>query len=391
MIGGKTLFLYDNWLAPLPGSVSSRFELTSNFTPTLSVSSQANGFVGGARKSGVGSATLEINAPAFSGLTNLYYTVEIDSVSGGTEVGQATFRWKDGSSPNWNATAVLTSSSFIMLNNNVQIKFTGGSGADFAVSDKWEWPAFAVYGPTNLYDGDRNTFFRTAVPGSSLSPEWIKIDLGITPSQGPNAVIVMDHNFGTTTNIYLEGNSVDDWTSPPFSLQLDYFSDDGHFVEFFSAPAYRYWRLKFWNTTSNFCEIGTVFLGRSLQLSSNPVFGITKSFRHIMEEQISRSRVPSRRVLGRQREINMTFQNLSDSDVKSLETLWIYSEDITGANVKPFFVTLFSQEIAPGSTVPGGYQTYMVYPSLDGFERSMDFYDINRVNLTLLEVVKSRV
>ncbi len=71
--------------------------LFSNFITDesmLAVSSLRTGIVTSALKEGTGSAILNTSGD-YGGSTDLEYIVEIDSIAGGAEVGQATFRWSD--------------------------------------------------------------------------------------------------------------------------------------------------------------------------------------------------------------------------------------------------------------------------------------------------------
>ena len=115
---GDHRFLYDNLIAS---------ELM------ISVSSLRNGIVTAAKKEGTGSAIITTSGN-FSGSIDAEYIVEIDSIAGGAEVGQATFRWSDGGAA-WNGSGILTAALATLLNKGTYVAFTTGAGADFVVGD----------------------------------------------------------------------------------------------------------------------------------------------------------------------------------------------------------------------------------------------------------------
>ncbi|MBW2093056.1 MAG: hypothetical protein JRI34_13150, partial [Deltaproteobacteria bacterium] len=57
-----------------------------------------------------GQATMDTTGD-YTGLVDREYLVEIDTVSMGYEIGQATFRWSDNGGASWNAQGVTTSSN----------------------------------------------------------------------------------------------------------------------------------------------------------------------------------------------------------------------------------------------------------------------------------------
>lgn len=144
---GALRFLYD-----------SRVTSASQLTP----STTAYGLLSGTEKVGTGSATIQLGGQ-YTGTTTVLYTIEIDSITGGAEIGSATFRWRtsDTAAGTWEASGVTTPSTLTTLNNGVQIKFTAGTGDDFAKGDVWRFEARAIYGNANLIDLDRQTAWRS--------------------------------------------------------------------------------------------------------------------------------------------------------------------------------------------------------------------------------------
>jgi len=128
--------------------------------PMISVSSLRVGIVTSAKKNGTGSAVITTSGN-FSGATDLEYIVEIDSIAGGAEVGQATFRWSDGGGA-WDASGVTTPAVATLLNNGVNIAFTTGAGADFVVGDKWYFKGINLFNAGKMVDYDRDHIYRSA-------------------------------------------------------------------------------------------------------------------------------------------------------------------------------------------------------------------------------------
>ena len=127
----------------------------------LSVSSLRNGMVTAALKIGAGSAILN-SSGNFSGAVDLEYILEVDSIAGGAEVGQATFKWSDGGGT-WDVTGVTTSAANILLNNGVYVNWTTGAGADFAVGDKWYFKGINPFNAGRMIELNRDSHYRSIV------------------------------------------------------------------------------------------------------------------------------------------------------------------------------------------------------------------------------------
>jgi len=142
---GNARFLYDNLITD---------------ESMLSVSSLRLGIVTAALKDGTGSAVLNPSGN-YSGTTDLEYIIEIDSIAGGAEVGQATFRWSDGGG-SWDASSVTTSATNILLNNGIYINWTTGSGADFVVGDRWYFKGINLFNAGKMIDLNRDHRYRSS-------------------------------------------------------------------------------------------------------------------------------------------------------------------------------------------------------------------------------------
>ncbi len=176
-------------------------------TATLTSSSQETGIVGMAvKKAGTGSGVAYTDNPgAYTGTESLIYTVEIDSIVAGAEVGQATFRWRNSNSATWDATGVTTASTYVTLENGVRIKWASGTGDDFVVGDQWTIRAAAIYGLANLSSLNRDDVFRT---NALDSPCWVKANLG--SAENVKAVVILDHNFTSGATITLNAATIDE-------------------------------------------------------------------------------------------------------------------------------------------------------------------------------------
>jgi len=147
----KARFLYDNLITD---------------EDMLAVSSLRSGIVTTAKKDGTGSAVITTSG-SYSGSTDKEIIAEIDSIAGGAEVGQATFRWSNGGGT-WNATGVTTSSTNILLADGIYIKWVSGSGADFVVGDAWYFKGINLFNPGKMINYDRDSVYRSAALDSNI-------------------------------------------------------------------------------------------------------------------------------------------------------------------------------------------------------------------------------
>jgi hypothetical protein len=312
----------------------------------LTVSSEKRGVVGLAVKEGTGSATAEASG-TYSGSEDLRYTVEIDSVAGGAEVGQATFRWKDGTG-DWNASEVTTSTAPVSLNNAVSIKFASGSGADFVLADKWTFIARKPYGRAKLIDLNRNSEFRTR--GLGDNPHWIKADLGAALQV--QAFVLLDHNLTSGATITLQANSADDWGAPPYSQAVTWTAGT---LCLFLDQTYRWWRLTISDDANpaGYLRASEFYLGAYLEFGIlAPVQPSRK--RNVFHETSSRSLVGVERpqALSRWREWDLRVSHLDAGQIASLRGVFEALRDYSAQRVWPCYFT-------PKATVPA--ETYLGY------------------------------
>lgn len=342
----------------------------------ISVSSLRAGIVTAAIKDGTGSAVLNPSG-AFSGTEDLEYTVEIDSIAGGAEVGQATFRWSDGGG-SWNANGVTTSAINILLNNGVYINWTSGSGADFVVGDKWYLKGINLFNAERLIDLDRDHRYRSGALGA---PNTITIDLG--SAQEVKALIIMDHNFTSGAVLLLEADDADtfdsDGGSAQFSEAVTY--NATIIVHYLSAATTkRHWRLSVTDAGNGdgYVEVGEIFLGSYLELTYNYSEGFSEETEFLMEQNRTPYGVGQDRYYNSRATFDFEWKAMPAADVTSLKTLIAAVASRALGTFNPFW---FNKD----STTPN--DSYLVkLESLPVNHLTLSWYDMP---LTLIEVLTS--
>lgn len=301
----------------------------------ITVSSLRAGIVTAAVKDGAGSATLNTSG-AYSGSEDLEYIVEIDSIAGGAEVGQATFKWSDGGGT-WDATGVTTSAVNILLNNAVYINHASGSGADFVVGDKWYFKGINLFNSAKLIDLDRDHRYRSAALGA---PNTITIDL--TAAAEVKALVVMDHNFTSAVTLLLEGDDAatfdSDGGSAQFSEAVTYNAEK--IVHYLSvATTRRYWRLSITDAgnTDGYIEIGELYLGSYLELSRNYRQGFSEETEFLMEQNRTPYGVGQDRFYNQQLTFEFDWNAIVAADITSLKTLIAAIASRSAGTFKPFW------------------------------------------------------
>jgi len=83
-----------------------------------------------------------------------------------------------------------------------------------------------------------------------------------------NYIFLLNDNLTATATVTIEANTVDSFTSPPFSKSLTY--ENGFYSAYFTdaLDTYKYWRLTITDTsnTNDYIQIGMVIIGDYLQL-----------------------------------------------------------------------------------------------------------------------------
>lgn len=323
---GKARFLYSNLITD---------------ETMLAVSSLRTGVVTSALKEGTGSATLNTSGD-FSGSTDLEYTVEIDSIAGGAEVGQATFKWSDGSGA-WNAVGVTTSAVNITLNNGVQINWTTGSGADFVVGDKWYFKGVNLFNAGKMIDLDRDHRYRSS---ALESPNTITITLAA--EQLINALVLYDHNLSATATIALWGDDAATFDSDGGAAQVieavTWTADKILHYLTTADRTKRYWQIRITDTanTDGYIEIGELYLGSYLELSRNYTEGFERVTETFKEGSKLQSGINRNWYFGNQEVFKLEFNFMPAADVVSMRALFAAISSRSTGKLLPFYLNMDS-------------------------------------------------
>lgn len=144
------------------------------------------------------------------------------------------------------------------------------------------------------------TQFRSRVwrSGNTLGAETLTIDFGAPVSVDAFIAFFTTLNEGSMTSgdttgftsgdwgdgpVTVAGNSVNSWSSPPFSQTLNqssitdaqsphqYF--EGYFETTPGAPTYRYWQFEYYKSAANQTrDVGRIFLGQTYDIPQAPAF-----------------------------------------------------------------------------------------------------------------------
>ena len=342
----------------------------------LSVLSLRPGIVTAALKEGVGAAGMTPSGN-YTGMADKEYIVEIDSIAGGVEVGQATFRWSDGGGA-WNATGVATSAAAISLNESVSIKFTAGSGDDFALADRWYFKGINLFSPSAMLDLDRDHRYRSA---ALHAPNTITVDFGA--AREITALILGDHNFTAGATILLEGDDADTFDSDGGAAQISEaiaWSEEIILHYLAVASTKRYWRISVTDgdNPAGYIEIGELFLGSYLELSKNFQNGYSEEMTDLLEANATPYGVERERFFNSRMQFEFSFDRMPAADVASIRGMLAALRSRSAGTRKPFW---FNKD----SAAPG--DTWLVKTSgLPVRHRTLTHYD---TTLILTEVLAS--
>ena len=358
MAYGALRFLYNNF-------VTDSDMITSG--------SQASGVVSGGQKTiGTGSAILA-STGVYTGSIDLLYTIQIDSTTPGTEIGQATFRWRTSEtvSGSWEASGVTTASTFLTLNYGVQIAFQSGTGQDVSTGDTWIFSASATFGPGKLIDHQRNTLHRT---GATFS---IVFDLGAPLNV--TAFALLGHNLTGVGTLTLQGHASNAWGAPTYSQAVTV--QDPAYL--YLNETFRYWRIVPVDATLSYFQAGQLFLGTYTQLTRvNASWGSTRGHGYIIQDNTSYTGLTQRKAYAKKQTLDLDFPLISTADMSTLVTMQDSLIDVDTGIVNPLFVHLFYDE---ADTL-----WFMDWSNINDFEQQYRSYGINSVKMRLEEQVKTR-
>lgn len=316
---GKIRFLYEN-LIPESGA--------------LTASEGRIRYVTRPQKTGDGSATMEQQNVYVLDERRDYY-IEIDSVSAGNSVGEATFKWSNDGGATFEATGVTTSTALTLLEDEIYVVFTAGTGNDFELGDRWDFRTYVPFHPDGLVDGNRDTEWRSLDVADAIN---IVADLG--SAQTVDAVALLDHNFSSGATITLEANTTDSWGAVPLSESLTWQS--GKILKYLTTTprSYRYWRLVVTDTgnTNPYLQISEWFLGTYFEPTRDV------DYRHVRRDQATLRTNPGgrgpdfRKLERRQAQYQVQFTALPSTDIDAFQTMFDYVADLTNRKFRSFLV-----------------------------------------------------
>ncbi len=281
----------------------------------IEASSNKTGRVSGAQKTGTGSATINTSG-YFSGSGDKEFTVIIDSVASGTEIGQATFKWSNSGAY---TEGVATGSSNILLSDGVYVSWNAGTGADFVIGDTWYFKAFGFWTPAKLIDLDRDTSYRS---NSLDSPNYFTINLGGLAEV--KSLIFYDHNFTSDATIYLKANTTatGTWSNPTYSGTVNYNADKiCHYLP--TPQTYQYWRIEITDTgnTDGYIEMSELYLGTYFQFANSYAYGFSTDRKALFSKNTTAYGALKRRFYNTIWKIKYTFPNISDAELINVNLL----------------------------------------------------------------------
>jgi len=314
---GTLRFLYEN-------------ALTSDM---ITVTNQASGAVTGTLKTGTGDAVLAL-AGSYSGDNNRLYTVQIDDVSGGDDIGNATFAWRSSESPDgfWEASGVSTDDEIILLEDGIYVYWL--TGGEFDLYDYWNWKVFSRYQAGNMLDWDWHTTYRSA---TLASPNEINIDLG--SAQTLTTIVIAGHNLTSGATVTLKAG-----TTAACADYTNALSVANVINEYFSEE-YRYWKVQITDAANpdGYIEIAHLYLGTYVELSvPNADWGASLNTRKVLQESVNPAGVVNRYVFSEQRILDLAFPIIYAADVASLQAIFDDCLDTDTGASRPLFIHLFS-------------------------------------------------
>lgn len=336
-----------------------------------------DGNVSGAIKYGLGSASLTALASgttfSYSHYRDTIFTLEIDSVSAGKEIGQATFRWRSNftTAGAWEASGVSTSALFTPF-TCVLAYFTGGTGNDFELGDRWVFSYYSIYGMPRLSDQRRDTYFeyerKPDDPTFVGSGFWF--DAGETVSV--NCCALLD--IMVTGTITAMDVTVAAYTAPGDAVPLwehefsvaDIVNESLHKISYFTAASGRYFKISIVNTGvfGYQFRLGQLFLG-TYRETNTPDYG---------------SGISSRDSTSSIKDLSLKWDTMLDSDLATLRDVYDASK-IDMIYPQPIYLQVFDFD---------DDSIYWVKPVGD-LQHSFRALGINTVSLAFEEVAKNYV
>jgi len=342
----------------------------------ITASSQASGRISGVTTTASGEATWAASG-TYTGARDILVTVQIDSVSAGKEIGQATFSWKTSETVSgWEATGVTTSATAITLGTDgKKIAWVAGTGNDFEDADTGTFWCYASFGVENLLDLDRNTYWMSTGDAS----ESLVIDLG--SAKLVTAFVLLDHNLTSGATLTLQGHTANSWSSPSYSVAQTV----GDPIASYLSETYQYWRVLITDASNpdGYLKIGDVYLGTYTELVATFAritwgSGVTRK-RNMVENEAETGR-RTQRIWSKQRVFDFRFDTLDATDEATLYGIWDGIHDTSSGAVTPLFVHYF-QDVT---------KTLMLCRMISDYDLTYTSFGIHKSALKFEEVAKTR-
>jgi hypothetical protein len=355
-----------------------RFLVNNNITSVsmMTPSSQAAGLISGVSTIATGTAVW-LSGGSYTGTQDILVTIQIDSVSAGHEIGQATFSWRTSLSTGWEATGIATATTPTVLGaDGKTITWTAGTGNDFEIGDVGVFWCYATFGPENLILFDRNTYWET----TSDTSENLVIDLGSPKTI--TAFILADHNLTSGATITLQGHTSNSWGSPAYTHAVVY----GDPAVLYLSESYEFWRPLITDPSNpdTYIRIGKIYLGTYTELiadTARPNWGSAIARKRNLVSSESETGRENHRIWSVQKEFPLLYDNLNETDMGTLLTVWNSVHNLTTGAVLPLWFHYFQDE--------ADYLFMMRFTN--NFTQIFKRYNIFSVGMDFREVAKTRL
>ncbi len=342
----------------------------------ITPSSAQPGLVGMPVAKAAGTAVAQA-AGAHTGGQDQVFLLEIDSLAAGTQVERATFRWRRGAASAWEETGVATCYNLRLLADGVHVKWSSGSGADFALGDAWTILASRAAGAAALLDLDRDTAWQAL----GCAAESLEMDLG--QQLEAKALVLGDHNLSAGARVTLLAGDSPDLASPSLSFNLPVASP--HLTAFFAHRA-RYWRLSLADPDNPALTLraGGLYLGGYFQPSRMFSAGYSTSLTAGRSTTSTDAGKTAGHATGLAQSWQISFSGLSAQDMAGFQALHRAVHDTASGLLSPIYFTPFAELAGQDN----GTLYCLPGESLSGAHQHLDRYSLG---LTLTEMVRTHV
>lgn len=343
-------------------------------TNMLTASSVRSGRFSNANPIKEGTAMMTVSG-AYTGPIDTIYIIQIDSVAGGTQIGQSTFRWSDDDGVTF-TNGILTSASPVALSFGAAVKFTTGGGIDFVVSDKWTFYGVNTNSVGKMLDLIRDTKWRSA---GLDNPNTITVDFGSPKTIA--AISAIDHNLTSAAVIKVLMNETNSWGSPSFSEDITW-NDKKKFLHYLSSEQiYRFLQLSMSDQTNpdGSIEISELFAGPYFEPTQNFAYGYLEGFDEFSDEDQTNSGVKNTRLYNQALIFSLSYKTIPNADIEGFKTMQAH---VKNPDKNKKFPVCFHEDVDEGDE--------FWLADLGEFEYTHDPSDRGSFTLDIVEVMKSK-